>query len=50
MIHQFDHRWTSYDGEDSRDVTVTEKRDPTFEPAPRYWPEAEVAARLAAKG
>ena len=28
MIHQFDHRWATYDGEDSRDVTEAEKRDP----------------------
>lgn len=50
MIHQFDHRWATYDGTDSRDVDETEKRDPGFEPIPRYWvPEREVAARLAAK-
>src|SRR5208282_4731683 len=53
MIHQFDHRWATYDasGETSRDVTLVEKADPDFEPAPRYWVrETEVAARLAAKG
>ena len=52
MMHLFDHRWATYDerGEASRDVTPTEKADPNFEPVPRYWvPEAEVAARLAAK-
>jgi hypothetical protein len=53
MIHQFDHRWAIYDadGETSRDATGDEKRDPAFEPAPRYWvPESEVGARLSAKG
>jgi hypothetical protein len=51
MIHQFDHRWATYNGTDSRDVTLAEKIDSCFEPTPRYWvPEAEVAARLAAKG
>jgi hypothetical protein len=50
MIHQFDHRWATYDGTDSRDVTVAEKQNPDFEPTPRYWvPEAEVADRLHAK-
>ncbi len=52
MIHQFDHRWATYDGNgESRDVTPAEKADPGFEPTPRYWvPEREVADRLAAKG
>ena len=52
MIHQFDHRWATYDAgrEASRDVTLAEKADPNFEPAPRYWvPESEVVGRLAAK-
>lgn len=51
MIHQFDHRWATYDNGASRDVTGAEKADPSFEPAPRYWvPAREVADRLAAKG
>jgi len=51
MIHQFDHRWATYDGSDSRDTTEAEKRDPKFEPEPRYWvPHDEVEARLASKG
>ncbi|MFJ2469542.1 Eco57I restriction-modification methylase domain-containing protein [Glutamicibacter sp. NPDC087583] len=37
MIHQFDHRWATYDGLDARDVTQTERMDPSFEPTPRYW-------------
>jgi hypothetical protein len=51
MIHQFDHRWATYDGSQSRDTTEAEKRDPKFEPEPRYWvPHDEVEARLASKG
>ena len=51
MIHQFDHRWATYDGIDSRDVTEGEKRDCGFEPDPRYWvPQGEVQDRLASKG
>jgi hypothetical protein len=50
LIHQFDHRWATYDGADSRDATAAEKADTGFEPTPRYWvPESEVADRLAAK-
>ncbi|RDE05963.1 Eco57I restriction-modification methylase domain-containing protein [Sphingomonas aracearum] len=55
MIHQFDHRWATYVGQDgteaSRDVTLAEKQDPTFEPTPRYWIlEREIMERLQAKG
>ncbi|MER9800914.1 N-6 DNA methylase [Mesorhizobium sp. M0142] len=51
MIHQFDHRWATYDGSESRDVSLAEKEDAGFEPMPRYWvPEEEVSFRLAAKG
>ena len=53
MIHQFDHRWAGYDedGENSADIDDTAKRDPDFEPDPRYWvPEKEVDERLDAKG
>jgi hypothetical protein len=51
MIHQFDHRWATYDGEDSRDMTLAEKQQPDAEVMPRYWvSEAEVMSRLQAKG
>ncbi len=51
MIHQFDHRWATYDGTDSRDVTSVEKENPAFEPTPRYWvPQGDVASRLMTKG
>lgn len=50
MIHQFDHRFATYDhaGEETRDVTEAEKQDPDFEVRPRYWvDEREVLARIA---
>lgn len=52
MIHQFDHRWATYedDGEASREMTLAEKQDAQAEPQPRYWvPEEEVRNRLAEK-
>jgi hypothetical protein len=43
MLHQFDHRWATYNNaEDSRDVTLSEKRDPNFVVQPRYWVREEV--------
>src|SRR5690606_10406012 len=53
MIHHYDHRWATFDenGTESRDVSDEEKRDPDYEPTPRYWvPEQEVEARLAGLG
>lgn len=48
MIHQFDHRWATYTAAvDSRDVSDTEKSDPTYAVTPRYWVRAaEVEERL----
>lgn len=39
MTHQHDHRWATYDGDDSRDTTLQEKQDVNFEVSPRYWVE-----------
>ena len=53
MIHQFDHRWASYDakGETSSEVKDEQKATPELEPFPRYWvPDDEVTARLDANG
>ncbi|HHH40210.1 MAG TPA: SAM-dependent DNA methyltransferase, partial [Sedimenticola sp.] len=50
MVHQYDHRWATYetDGRTSRNCTLAEKRDPAFEPRPRYWVEAwQVTLRTA---
>ncbi|CAL1241895.1 Eco57I restriction-modification methylase domain-containing protein [Candidatus Methylocalor cossyra] len=50
MIHQFDHRWATYEVNrtDSRDSTLAEKKDPEYSPLPRYWvEERQVLARIA---
>jgi hypothetical protein len=50
MIHQLDHRWATYEDNDSRDVTLAEKTNTDFEPTPRYWvPHREVTDRLAGR-
>lgn len=55
MIHQFDHRWQTFDigavGDDaSRSATPEEKHDPAFEPSPRYWlSRREVENRIATR-
>lgn len=50
MIHQFDHRWATYEGDTSRDCTLDEKTNPGFTAAPRYWVcESDVTERLAAR-
>ncbi|MFB3786020.1 MAG: Eco57I restriction-modification methylase domain-containing protein [bacterium] len=51
MIHHFDHRWATYNGLDTRDVILEEKRNPNFSVLPRYWvPAGEVDAILKDKG
>ena len=49
LMHQFDHRFATYEAEDrTRETTPEEKTDPAFRVTPRYWvPEAEVLDRLA---
>jgi len=49
MLHQFDHRWATYDTNGSTsDITDTEKADPEFLPLPRYWVDRlEVENKLA---
>lgn len=50
LIHQFDHRWATYDQGISRDVTNTEKSQATFSISPRYWvDEAEFEERVSDK-
>ena len=49
MIHQFDHRWATYEhgSDDARDVTIDEKGDRSFEVRPRYWvDEAKVLDKV----
>lgn len=48
MVHQFDHRWATYDaaGEETRDVRLEEKQAPDFHIEPRYWvPDDQVRLR-----
>lgn len=50
MIHQFDHRWATYetDGITSRDCTLEEKEDLAYSPLPRYWVDSwQVTIRTA---
>jgi hypothetical protein len=50
MLHQFDHRWATYEGLDVRDTSLTEKQDPDFRVTPRYWVDKqEVDNKLAGK-
>jgi len=47
LIHQFDHRWATYDGDPVRDLTDAEKHDQSCVPLPRYWvAEEEVDAAI----
>jgi hypothetical protein len=50
MIHQFDHRWSTYElagDEETRELSLSEKQNPSYLVLPRYWvPEAEVERRL----
>jgi hypothetical protein len=42
MIHQFDHRWATYDSEDdTRDLGPHAKNDPQVYAMPRYWLEEQ---------
>ena len=50
MFHQFDHRWATYEGSETKDVTLESKCDPTFQVTPRYWVEKnEVDKKLIGK-
>jgi N-6 DNA Methylase len=50
MLHQFDHRWATYEGLDVRDSSLPEKQDPDFAVTPRYWVDKqEVDNKLAGK-
>jgi hypothetical protein len=47
LVHQFDHRWATYDAEDSRDCTSDEKKNPRKLVTPRYWvPRSEALSRV----
>ncbi|MBV10921.1 MAG: hypothetical protein CMN21_17095, partial [Rubinisphaera sp.] len=47
MLHQFDHRWATYQGDGSEDMPDDLKRDPSHFSNPRYaLANAEVESRL----
>ncbi len=47
LIHQYDHRWATYNGIEARDITSMEKRDPFALVNPRYWVlTEEVSSKL----
>ncbi len=46
-FHIYDHRWTTFDNSEEREVTEAEKQDPGFEIRPRYWfPKRSVIERF----
>jgi hypothetical protein len=50
MIHQYDHRWATYEDGDIRKLTLAEKHDPNYLVTPRYWiNKAEVESWLSGK-
>ena len=51
LLHQFEHRWATYAGRETRDCLPAEKADPAFAVTPRYWWQARRCRRaLAAAG
>ena len=47
MAHHFDHRWATYEGANTRELTLAEKQDPDRLAQGRYWiPESELHRRL----
>lgn len=47
MVHQFDHRWAGYIGDQIKDFPIEEKKDVSSVVLPRYWiSEGEVKKRL----
>ncbi|WP_207346452.1 hypothetical protein [Arthrobacter sp. E3] len=48
MIHQFDHRWATYDAGATRAPSLAEKKQADFEALPNYWvAESEMVKALA---
>ena len=48
MVHQFDHRWQTWEDGARRDLTVLEKQSPESTVLPRHWVQArEVYLRIA---
>jgi hypothetical protein len=47
MFWHFDHRWSTFEGEDTRELRNNEKKNPAYFVIPRYWvPKSDVDQRL----
>jgi len=47
MFWHYDHRWSTYDGNDTKELELREKQDPNYYVLPRYWiPQHEMESRL----
>ena len=47
MLHQFDHRWATYEGRESRDFDSDQKRNAAQLAIPRYWvPKVAICEKL----
>lgn len=47
LVHQFDHRFSSYSGQSATELSTNQKADPSIITKPRYWiSESEVKGRL----
>nr|HPN53944.1 N-6 DNA methylase [Anaerolineaceae bacterium] len=47
MFWHYDHRWNTYDQEETRDLTISEKKNPAYFANSRYWvSEKEVDNKL----
>ncbi|HOG77951.1 MAG TPA: N-6 DNA methylase, partial [Anaerolineaceae bacterium] len=47
MFWHYDHRWGTFEGDDTRELTIIEKKEPNYLSLPRYWvPKREMENRL----
>ena len=47
MMHQYDHRFGTYEGDKRREVSAEEHQDPHYRVQPHYWVDkAQVAAKM----
>jgi hypothetical protein len=50
MFHQFDHRYSTYQGDKTESSSIEQKQNPDYSVTPRYWvSRTEVENRLAGK-
>jgi hypothetical protein len=50
MFHQFDHRYSTYQGDKTENSSIEQKQNPDYSVTPRYWvSRTEVENRLAGK-